>query len=151
MNLAMSRSDSEKRTLVCPMVGSVRRHSVSASKLPVDFSLKIGEGLPHVCIKITYAGLVWRCAWLRGVIYKIMCEQFFEDVESPFALNFLGAAAHNRFRFIRDGFSAHKISLRRGCSHMIILQRSQLLHRSRSSSFNQKELEYRAQNRRNSG
>src|SRR6516225_1053640 len=66
MNLAMSRSDSEKRTLVCPMVGFVRRHSVSVSKLPVDFSVKIGEGLPHVCIKITYASLVWRlcpAAW----------------------------------------------------------------------------------------
>src|SRR5262244_4152250 len=119
MNLAMSRSDAEKRTLVCPMVGFEGRHSVSVSKLPVDFSVKIGEGLPHVCIKITYAGLVWRCAWLRGVIYKIMCEQFFEDVEPPFALNFLDAAAHNRFRFIRDGFSAHKISFRRGWSTMV--------------------------------
>jgi hypothetical protein len=78
-----------------------------------------------------------------------MCEQFFEDVESPFALNFLGAAARNRFRFIRDGFSAHKISLRRGCSHHDNLAACQLLHRS--SSFNQTELEYHAQNRRNSG
>src|SRR5215470_2210589 len=147
MNLAMSRSDSEKRTLVCPMVGFVGRHCVSVSKLPVDFSVKIGEGLPHVCIKITYTGLVWSCAWLRGVIYKIMCEQFFEDVESPFALNFLDAAAHNRFRFIRDGFSAHKISLDVACRTMMILHRSQLLHRS--SGFDQKELEYRARNRRN--
>src|SRR6516162_6953030 len=136
MNLAMSRSESEKRTLVCPMVGFVRRHSVSVSKLPVDFSVKIGEGLPHVCIKITYAGLVWRCAWLRGVIYKIMCEQFFEDVESPLALNFLSAAAHNRFRFIRYGFSAHNISFRRSWSTMVILQRSQLLHRY--SGFNRR-------------
>src|SRR5215475_15206262 len=137
MNLAMSRSDAEKRTLVCPMVGFVRRHSVSVNKLPVDFSVKIGEGLPHVCIKITYAGLVWSCAWLRGVIYKIMCEQFFEDVESPFALNFLDAAAHNRFRFIRDGFSAHKISLRCGLSNHDDLAAEPLLHRS--SGFNQKD------------
>ena len=104
MNLAMSRSDAEKRTLVCPMVGFVGRHSVLRQQAASGFEPENREGLPHVCIKITYAGLVWSCAWLRGVIYKIMCEQFFEDVESPFALNFLGAVAHNRFRFSRDGF-----------------------------------------------
>jgi len=55
-----------------------------------------------VGIKLSYAGLIWRCSWLGRVVYKIICEQFFEDFESPFALNFLGVATHYRFRFIRD-------------------------------------------------
>jgi len=36
------------------------------------------------------------------VVHKIIGEEFFEDFEFPFALNLLGAATDNRFRFIRD-------------------------------------------------
>ena len=98
----MSRSNSQKLTLVSPMVSFVHRHTVAVRKLPVDFGVKIGEGPANVCIKVPYAGLVWRRSWLRRVVYKIICEEFFEDVESPFALNFLGVATDNRLRFIRD-------------------------------------------------
>jgi hypothetical protein len=80
----------------------VRRHSIAVCKLPMDFGVKIGKGLPQVCIKFSYAGLVRRCSWLRRMVYKIIREQFFEDVESPFALNLLGVATDNRLRFIRD-------------------------------------------------
>src|SRR6266850_7377385 len=101
MNLAMCRSNSKKRALVSPIVSFVRRHTVAVCKLPVDFGVKIGEGLPQVCIKLSYAGLVWRCSWLGCVVYKIICEQFFEEFESPLALNFLGVATYNRLRFFR--------------------------------------------------
>jgi len=39
---------------------------------------------------------------VRGAVAKIICEEFFEDFESPFALNFLGAAPDNRLRFISN-------------------------------------------------
>src|SRR6516162_7438737 len=84
INLAMGRSDSEKGTLVRPIVSFVRRHSLAVCKLPMDFGVKIGEGLTYVRIERPHACLVGShsSSWLRRVIYKIICEQFFEDVES---------------------------------------------------------------------
>src|SRR5215472_8942160 len=104
MNLAMGRSNSEKWTLVSSVVSLVRGHAVAVRYLPVDFGVKIGEGLTYVRIELPHACLVrgHSSSRLRGVVHKIICEEFFEDFESPFALNFLGAATDNRLRFIRN-------------------------------------------------
>src|SRR5215469_1683294 len=100
MNLAIGRGNSKKRTVV----GFEGRHSVAVRKLPVDFGVKIGERLTYVRIELPHACLVrsHSRSWLRGVVHKIICEEFVEDFESPFALNFLSATTDNRFRFIRD-------------------------------------------------
>jgi hypothetical protein len=87
-----------------PVVGFEGRHLVAVRKLPVDFGLKIGERLTYVRIELPHACLVrsHSSSRLRGVIHKIICEEFFEDFESPFALNFFSATTDNRLRFIRN-------------------------------------------------
>src|SRR6516164_665647 len=59
MNLAIGRSNSKKRTAMRPVVGFEGRHSVAVRKLPVDFGVKIGEGLTYVRIELPHACLVW--------------------------------------------------------------------------------------------
>src|SRR5262249_11716705 len=104
MNLAMGRGNSKKRTPMRAVVGFEGRHSVSVRKLPVDFGVKIGEGLAYVRIELAHACLVrsHSSSRLRGMVHKIICEEFVEDFESSFALTFLSATTDNRFRFIRD-------------------------------------------------
>src|SRR5215470_15552285 len=110
----MRRSNSQKRAVVSSVVGLVGGDTVSIRKLPVDFCVKIGEGLTYVRIELPHSCLVrsHSSSWLRGVVHKIICEEFFEDFESPFALNFLSATTDNRFRFIRSGSLIHENSFR---------------------------------------
>jgi hypothetical protein len=98
MNLAMRRSNSKERALI-RFVGC---RAIAINKLPVDFGAKVRKRLPHVCVKLAHAGLVWSCSRLRRVVDKIIREQFFEDFEFPLALNFLCVSAHNGLRFIRN-------------------------------------------------
>jgi hypothetical protein len=70
----------------------------------VDFGVKIRERLTYGGIELPHACLVGShtSSWLRGVVHKIISEEFFEDFKSPFSLNFVGVATDNRLRFIRD-------------------------------------------------
>ncbi len=70
--------------------------------MPVDFGAKVRKRLPEVGVKLAHAGFVWSCSRLGRVIDKILCEQFFEDFEFAFALNFLCISAHNCLRCIRN-------------------------------------------------
>src|SRR5262249_14823797 len=81
MNLAMRRGNSQKRAVVSSVVGLVRGGMVSVRKLPADFGVKIGEDLTYVRIELPHACLVrsHSSSWLRGVVHKIICEEFFED------------------------------------------------------------------------
>src|SRR5215469_10680491 len=109
MNRAMGRGDAKKGASVSSVVGLVGGYTVAVRKLPVDFGVKIGEGLTYRSIEFPDACLVWGHAssWLRGMVNKVICEELFEDFEPPFALNFFGVAPDNRLRFIRDRSFTH--------------------------------------------
>src|SRR5713101_5782270 len=95
LDFAVGRSDSKKRALVGSVIRFKGGHAVAVGKLPVDFSVQVWKRLLQVGVELTHAGLVWSCSGLRCVIDKIICEELFEDVELPLALNFACVSAHN--------------------------------------------------------
>jgi hypothetical protein len=62
--------------------------------------MKVRKGLAHVSVEFPNAGLIGRGSRLSGVIDEIVREQFFENIEVPFALNLFGISADNGFRCV---------------------------------------------------
>ena len=54
----MSRGNAQKRTLVRPIVGFVRRHPVAIGELPVDLRMKIGERIADIAVEFTHTRFV---------------------------------------------------------------------------------------------
>src|SRR5262245_14458705 len=107
MNLAMGRSDAEERSIMRPMVGLVGCHTISIGKLPVNLCMKVGECRTHVGVELSDTGLVGSRPRLRCVVNKVVGEQFFEHLEVPLALDFLGIAADDSLRGIAYCGIAH--------------------------------------------
>jgi hypothetical protein len=80
-----------------PGVGLVGRHAVSVGKLPVDLGVKVRKRDTEISVEFPDTRFVWRRARLRGVINKIVSEQFFEDIEVPVTLDFFGIPADDSF------------------------------------------------------
>jgi|SRR5215469_2071226 hypothetical protein len=102
MDSTVSWSNTKERPFVTAMVRLVSYHSVTIGKLPMNLCVQVGERGSNIRVEFSYACLIWSSVWLRRVIGEIVREEFIEDVESSFALNFLGVASGNGLRFIRN-------------------------------------------------
>src|SRR5262245_65852288 len=101
MNPTVRWIDAEERAVVGAIVGFVGRHTIAFRELPMNLRMKVRERRAHVGVELADTSLIRGRSGLSGVIHEIVRKEFFEDFKSPFALNFLGVATHNRFRYVR--------------------------------------------------
>src|SRR5882762_8071777 len=98
LDFATSWREAEEFALVRAMVGFVRRHPVPIGELPVDVRVEVRKGSAQNLVEFARAGFVGRASRLRGMVEKIVGEQFIEHFEIPAALHFLGVASNDCFR-----------------------------------------------------
>src|SRR5262245_2942635 len=102
VNFAMSWNDAKEKSFMRPVVGLVSSHTISVGKLPVDFGVKVGEGLTYVLIEPPHSCLVGghSSSRLRRVVNKVVREQFFENLKVALSLDFFGISTDNSLRGI---------------------------------------------------
>lgn len=54
------------------VVGLEGRHDIAIDRLPVNFGMEVREGFAQRVVKATRSFLVWRPAWLRCVVQKVV-------------------------------------------------------------------------------
>src|SRR4051794_16424601 len=92
-------------------IGLVRGHAVALGALPMDLGVKVGECGAQDFVELSRAVLVGRAPRLRGVVDKIVGEQFFEQREIAAALHFVGVAPHDRLRRLAQVVRRHDVVL----------------------------------------
>src|SRR6476620_1648985 len=85
-------------SLVRSVIGLEGRHDLPFGGLPMDHRVEVGERLTKGLVESACTGPVRRHVRLGCMVEKIVREEFFEDVEVPFALAFLGIPADDRLR-----------------------------------------------------
>jgi hypothetical protein len=73
--------------------------------------MKVRKRFAHVGVELPDTSLIGGGSGLGGVIHEIVREEFFENIEVPFALDLFGILADNGFRGFRRGDAVHFANL----------------------------------------
>ena len=79
LNFATSRRDAEEVPFVRAMISLIRRDAIAVGKLPMDFSMKVGESRAEDFVQFSRPSLVWRPAWLRASLRRGFPERLWRD------------------------------------------------------------------------